>query len=113
MQELDVIRKQYTRMKNKNVFYVETPATRDRIYATINEFCNEFKDSKIVISLDHTFLVTPNPGENEIQALAELGKMFIQVRKEFNTCNILVGQMNTRWNQRNVEILRTSSTLSY
>ena len=31
-------------MKNNNVFYVETPATRDRIYATINEFCNEFKD---------------------------------------------------------------------
>ena len=96
MEELEIIRKQYTRMKNKNVFYVETPSNRDRIYATINEFCNEFKDSKIVISLDHTLLVTPNPGENEIQSLAELGKMFIQVRKEFNTCNILVGQMNDK-----------------
>ena len=96
VQELDLIRESYSRMKNKNVYYVETPSTRDRIYATINDFCNEFKDSKIVVSLDHTLLVTPNAGENEIQSLAELGKMFIQVRKEFGTCNILVGQMNDK-----------------
>ena len=96
MEELDLIRETYSRMKNNNVYYVETPSTRDRIYATINDFCNEFKDSKVVVSLDHTLLVTPTAGENEIQSLAELGKMFIQVRKEFGTCNILVGQMNDK-----------------
>jgi len=96
IEELNLIRKDYDKMKNENVFYVETPSTRDRIYATINEFCNEFKNSKVVISLDHTLLVTPTAGENEIQSLAELGKMFIQVRKEFDTCNILVGQMNDK-----------------
>jgi len=96
IEELNLIRKEYDKMKNENVFYVETPSTRDRIYATINEFCNEFKDSKVVISLDHTLLVTPTAGENEIQSLAELGKMFIQVRKELDTCNILVGQMNDK-----------------
>jgi len=96
IQELTLIRKTYDRMKNENIFYVETPSTRNKIYITIQEFCKEFKDSKIVISLDHTLLVTPNAGENEIQLLAELGKMFIQIRKEFDTCNILVGQMNDK-----------------
>ena len=96
VQELNAIRKEYGRMKNENIFYVETPSNRDRIYATIRDFCDEFKTSKIVVSLDHTLLVAANPGENEIQALAELGKMFIQVRKEFQTCNILIGQMNDK-----------------
>jgi replicative DNA helicase len=96
LDELESLRSEYGKMKNENVFYVETPSNRDRIYATINDFCKEFKDSKIVISLDHTLLVAPNPGENEIQSLAELGKMFIQVRKEFQTCNILIGQMNDK-----------------
>ncbi len=100
IQELNAIRKEYGGMKNENVFYVETPSNRDRIYATIRDFCNEFKTSKIVVSLDHTLLVAANPGENEIQALAELGKMFIQVRKEFQTCNILIGQMNDKMEGR-------------
>jgi len=36
------------------------------------------------------------PGENEIQTLAELGKMFIDIRKEFGTLNILLSQLNDK-----------------
>jgi replicative DNA helicase len=55
-----------------------------------------FPDDNLVVTLDHVLLVQPLPGENEVQTLAELGKMFIRIRKEFNTMNILLCQLNDK-----------------
>ena len=84
------------RLEDEPIYFVETPGNRQQIRDTIDRVKNKFPDDDIVVTLDHTLLATPMPGENEIQTLAELGKMFIDIRKEYNTLNILLSQLNDK-----------------
>lgn len=84
------------RLKDEPIYFVETPGNRRQIRETIDRMKQKFPDDDLVVTLDHTLLAQSMPGENEIQTLAELGKMFIDIRKEFNTLNILLSQLNDK-----------------
>lgn len=83
-------------VKKQPIFFCETPGNRVDIYNTIKKMREKFPNENLVVSLDHALLVQQLPGENEVETLAELGKMFIQIRKEFNTLNILLCQLNDK-----------------
>ena len=90
------IKQQLTQVEKEPIYFCETPGTRIDIYNTIKKMKERFPNDNLVVTLDHVLLVQPLPGENEIQTLAELAKMFIQVRKEFGTLNILLCQLNDK-----------------
>lgn len=95
-QQFEFFQKTVETMKGQPIFYMEEPTTRYKMYDTIKRFAQKFPDDKLIITVDHTLLIQPEIGENEVQALAEFGKLMIQVRKEFNSLNILLGQLNDK-----------------
>lgn len=84
------------RLVNEPIYFVETPGNRQQIVDTIDKMKQRFPDDNLVVTLDHTLLVQGMAGENEIQTLAELGKLFIDVRKKYGTMNILLSQLNDK-----------------
>lgn len=83
-------------LKEEPLYFVETPCSRFEMYHKIAEFKREFPNDELVVSVDHMLLVNAEKGEDEIQAIAEISKLFIQIRKEFKTLNLLVGQLNDK-----------------
>lgn len=95
-QEHEEVKSAAARLESEPIYFVETPGNRQQIRDTIDRMKQKFPDDDLVVTLDHTLLAQSMPGENEIQTLAELGKMFIDIRKEFNTLNILLSQLNDK-----------------
>lgn len=94
--QYDEVKMQLVKFKDEEIYFVESPGSRFQIYATIKAFKEKFPDCELVVSLDHMLLCLPESGEDEIQLIAEVSKLFIQIRKEFRTLNILVGQLNDK-----------------
>ena len=90
------VKEQLDKVKDEPIFFCETPGTREDIYNTICKMRNKFPNDNLVVTLDHALLVQSMPGENEVQTLAALGKMFIKLRKDFNTMNIILCQLNDK-----------------
>lgn len=95
-QQYEFFQEKIETLKEQPVFYVEQPTTRYKMYQTIKDFKAKFPDEELIVTVDHTLLVQSEVGENEIQTIAGLGKLFIEIRKEFNTLNILLGQLNDK-----------------
>jgi replicative DNA helicase len=79
-----------------SIYFVETPMNRIQIAQTVSHFVQQHGDCHYVICLDHTLLVTPMAGENEIQTMAELGKISIEMRKRFGAMILLLSQLNDK-----------------
>jgi replicative DNA helicase len=94
--EFEQVKVASSRLTDEPIYFVETPGNRQQIRDTIDRMKQKFPDDDLVVTLDHTLLASSMPGENEIQTLAELGKMFIDIRKEYNTLNILLSQLNDK-----------------
>ena len=84
-QQYEFFQEKLKTLKEQPVFYVEQPTTRYKMYQTIKDFKTKFPNEELIVSVDHTLLVQSEVGENEIQTIAGLGKLFIEIRKEFNT----------------------------
>jgi replicative DNA helicase len=84
------------KIKEPDLYFVENPGNRIQIAKTIKKFVDDNPDSHYVICLDHTLLVTPVQGEDEIQTLAELGKMCIEIRKRYGAMVLLLSQLNDK-----------------
>lgn len=83
-------------LEKKNIYYIDTPMTVDKIEETIVQFHNTIAKNKwLIIVLDHTLLVE---GDTERGTLIDLQKMFIRVKKLEKTSIIQISQMN-----RNIE----------
>jgi len=95
-QQYEFFQNTLNEMKGQPIYYIEEPTSRYKIYDVIQKFHKKFPDDQLIITLDHTLLIQPEVGENEVQALAEFGKLMIKVRKEFNSMNILLGQLNDK-----------------
>lgn len=81
---------------NKEIYYVDTPMTVEKMEETILYYHNSIAKGKwLVIVLDHTLLVE---GDSERGTLIDLQKMFIRVKKLYKTSIIQISQMN-----RNIE----------
>lgn len=83
-------------IEEPSIYFVETPGTRIDIARTVASFVKSTPDCYHVVCLDHTLLVSSMPGENELQTLAELGRLAIALRKRFNVCLILLSQLNDK-----------------
>ena len=94
--DLEHVKSAAARLVDVPLYFVETPGTREQIIQTIDRMKQRYPDDRLIVTLDHTLLVQAMPGENEIQTLAELGKMFIDIRKEYGTMNILLSQLNDK-----------------
>ena len=83
-------------LENKNIYYIDTPMTVDKIEETIVYYHENIAKNKwLIIVLDHTLLVE---GDSERGTLIDLQKMFIRVKKLYKTSIIQISQMN-----RNIE----------
>lgn len=81
---------------NKEIYYVDTPMTVEKMEETILYYHSNIAKGKwLVIVLDHTLLVE---GDSERGTLIDLQKMFIRVKKLYKTSIIQISQMN-----RNIE----------
>jgi len=94
--EKTLVHDKIQQINEPNVSFVETPGNRFQIADAIWRFIEAHPDNKYVVTLDHTLLVTPVNGENEVQTLAELGKLFIQLRKEYGVMVLLLSQLNDK-----------------
>lgn len=94
--QFDIIKNTATALKNKEIYYVDTPLNVEQIEKTIIDFHNTIaKDKWLIVVLDHALLVE---GDSERGTLIDLQKMFIRVKKLSKTCIIQISQMN-----RNIE----------
>ena len=81
---------------NKEIYYVDTPMTVEKMEETILYYHSNIAKGKwLVVVLDHTLLVE---GDSERGTLIDLQKMFIRVKKLYKTSIIQISQMN-----RNIE----------
>ena len=81
---------------NKEIYYVDTPMTVEKMEETILYYHKNIVNGKwLVVVLDHTLLVE---GDSERGTLIDLQKMFIRVKKLYKTSIIQISQMN-----RNIE----------
>lgn len=81
------------------IYYVDTPGTVEQIRETIKEFVlNEGKGKWVIIILDHTLLTKGKTGEAERTTLANLQRLFIEVKKYSRNTIIQLSQLN-----RNIE----------
>ena len=78
------------------IYYVEIAGNRYQIYETVKAFKLRFPESELVVTLDHSLLTEYLDESDEIQLMAELARMFMRIRKEFRSLNILVGQLNDK-----------------
>jgi replicative DNA helicase len=83
-------------LQNDKLYYVEKAGTRMEIRETIYKFHSHFPDHKLVITLDHSLLVKYLDEQTEVDLLSELGKMFIEVRKDLGALIIVLGQTNDK-----------------
>lgn len=83
-------------METDRLFYVEKAGNRYEIYNTIKKFKERYPDHTLIVTLDHTLLVTYYDENSEVELLSELGKMLIGIRKELQICIIALGQLNDK-----------------
>ena len=86
-------------IKKYPIYYVDTPGTVQQIRQTIFNFMNnEGKGKWVIIILDHTLLTKNSSGEDERIMLANLQRMFIEMKKYGMNTIIQLSQLN-----RNIE----------
>jgi len=95
-EEYDKIDTEMQKLDNDALYYVEKAGNRYEIKETIYSFHRKFPEHKLVITLDHTLLVKYLDEKSEVELLSELGKMFIEIRKDIGCCTVLVGQLNDK-----------------
>jgi replicative DNA helicase len=95
-EEFHKIDRSLSSFTNDTIFYVEKPGNRYEIKETIYKFHEKFPEHKLVITLDHTLLVNYLDEKTEVELLAELGKMFIEIRKDLGSLIIMLGQLNDK-----------------
>ena len=81
------------------IYYVDSPGTVEQIRNTIEHFRMTVAKGKwLVIILDHSLLVKGKPGEKEREILADLQRLFMEVKKWGRVSIIQLSQLN-----RNIE----------
>lgn len=83
-------------LKDRQIYYVETSGNLNQIYNTVKSFKAKFPNHELVISMDHALLVERMNEKDEIQLLANLATLNINIRKELKSLNIIVSQLNDK-----------------
>ena len=88
------------RIKEYPIYYVDTPGSVEEIEATIARFYNDKvkgTEKYFIILLDHNLLINRS-GKTMLEAISDLQKVFIRVKKLPKTTVVQLSQMN-----RNIE----------
>lgn len=80
-------------IERNHIFYVERPGSRHEVYETIRDIYVKYPDHKIIFTIDHTLLVKISDESTEIELLAAVSKMLIDLKQEFGTLGIVLGQL--------------------
>ena len=81
------------------IYYVDSPGTVEQVKSTIEHFRMTIAKGKwLVIILDHSLLVRGKNGQSEREVLADLQKLFMEVKKWGRVSIIQLSQLN-----RNIE----------
>lgn len=81
--------------RNKDIKYVEKMYSVKKIADIIKAFCSKRLDKQCLIVYDHSLLVRRAPGESERDALVNLGKELLMLKKQFpNSQYIIISQVN-------------------
>lgn len=94
--EQSMIQDKLRQINEPNISFVEKPGTRMQIHQAIMAFMTANPGNRFVVTLDHTLLVQSMPGESEIDTLAGLGKMFIEMRKKYGIMFLVLSQLNDK-----------------
>ena len=74
---------------------VSTPMTVNQMRETVDQYMNEHKGERTIITLDHSILVKRAPYQNNrLDMLFELGEFFTQVKREYPCLFICLSQLN-------------------
>lgn len=83
-------------MKSRNIFMVDEPGTAGQVLQTVAKFRERYPDGDLYVSLDHTLLLQPSPGDkDEIDTMSKFAKVAIEIRKNGAT-GIWLGQLNDK-----------------
>jgi replicative DNA helicase len=87
------------RYKDYPIYYFDVSGTADDIEDTILSTRAKHPDKWIVAIVDHTALVTPKSGQNELQLVTDLATMSIRVKKQTKCTFVFLGQLNSNIEQ--------------
>lgn len=88
--------------ENKSILFFETPGNVKVIYNTIEHYVTKYKalgktnglNYKFIVNIDHTLLIDTLDEKSALELMANVGKIAILIRKEFNAMVNLLGQLN-------------------
>jgi len=78
------------------IYIVETAGNLDQMWDTMEEFKKSFPDDDVIVSVDHTLLARHKRERDDIELLANMGKMCMSGKKEFGYMYILLNQLNDK-----------------
>ena len=98
--EFDTLIKEGEIIRQYPIYYVDRPGTVEQIKNTIEYFrMTTAKGKWLVIILDHSLLVRPRNGDGERETIANLQRLFMEVKKWGRISIIQLTQLN-----RNIEL---------
>ena len=83
------------KLKHAPIYFVEAVCTVQQIYETIKRVASKYPNRKLIIGLDHTLLTEMRNEGTEISLITHLSRMLLGVRKELDSMNLLVCQLNS------------------
>ncbi len=92
----DLIKNELRGIAERPIYYVEKAGTKYDVMKTIYDFQRKFPDHKLIITMDHTLLTEYSDEQSEVELIAELGKIFMKVRKDLGCLTIMLGQFNDK-----------------
>lgn len=104
--------------RKKSMLFFEVPSNMNIIYNTIEHYADYYnnlpradgKPYKFIVNIDHTLLIESLDEKTTVDLMANVGKVAIRIRKDFECMVNLVGQLNN-----NIEDVRriTNKMLHY
>lgn len=83
----------YKEISKRRLYIVEEPGSLEHVENTIYEFNKQHQEEELIVTLDHSLLVT-DIGGDELRMISDMGKMFIRIKKRIGSMNIILGQLN-------------------
>ena len=90
------IRNNLRDLADKPIYYVEKTGNKYDFMRTVYTFQQKFKEHRLIILMDHTLLTEYSDEDNEIKLIADLGRIFIKIRKDLRPLIIVLGQFNDK-----------------
>ncbi len=87
-------------LKETEMYFVETTGNIHQIKETVKYFQAKFPEHYLVVGLDHTLLPNYYTEKNEIELVANLAKVAIELRKDIHCMVLLVNQLNSDIEER-------------